>query len=185
MKKLLLILLINTAGAVEFGVTVGSLGAGLNASYKYKNIELKAVYTNTAFNYLETNTQVQSTQLLFNYYINNNFYISGGYITGDITTNIKSNISSDNLGIDYIKANANYTNTNNININSPYLGIGYKSIMSEHWVLDVQGGIVQTHEHNMQNVLVTSEVIGNYVIDIPMDREHYYPILNVSINYKF
>jgi hypothetical protein len=34
-------------------------------------------------------------------------------------------------------------------------------------------------------VLVTSEVIGNYVIDIPMDREHYYPILNVSINYKF
>jgi outer membrane receptor protein involved in Fe transport len=84
MKKLLLILLINTAHAVELGLTAGTLGAGVEVGYKYHDFEIDGIYNNSTINYQNVDTNFRGYELLLKYYINNNFYLVGGYINETI-----------------------------------------------------------------------------------------------------
>lgn len=187
MNKLLLILLINTANAVEIGLNAGTLGAGVQIGYKYNDFEIDGIYNNSTINYQNVDTNFKGYELLLKYYINNNFYLVVGYINETIDANIDA-VYSSRVPIDWIEAyaTANYSNMNKNTINSPYLGVGYKTYMTQHFILDINAGITQSDKENTQNVLIKTDV-SNTKIEIPTYQNNYvlYPVVNLSIKYEF
>lgn len=187
MNKLLLILLINTANAVEIGLNAGTLGAGIEIGYKYHDFEIDGIYNNSTINYQNVDTNLKGYELLLKYYINNNFYLVGGYINETIDAGIDA-VYNSRVPIDYldINATANYSNMNKNIINSPYLGLGYKTYMTQHFILDINAGITQSDKENTQNVLIKTNV-SDMQLDIPVHEGSYtvYPVFNLSIKYEF
>lgn len=187
MKKLLLILLINTAGAVELGLTAGTLGAGVEIGYKYHDFEIDGIYNHATINYQNVDTNFRGYELLLKYYINNNFYLIGGYINETIDAGI-DDVYSSRVPIDWIEAyaTANYNNMNKNVINSPYVGLGYKTYMTQHFILDINGGITQSNKENNQSMLIKTNV-SDMELNIPVHEGSYtiYPVFNLSIKYEF
>lgn len=187
MKKLLLILLINTANAVEIGLNAGTLGAGVQIGYKYDNFEIDGIYNNSTINYQNVDTNFKGYELLLKYYINNNFYLVGGYINETIDAGINAVFNS-RVPTDYldINATANYSNMNKNTINSPYVGLGYKTYMTQHFILDINTGVTQSDKENTQNVLIKTNV-ADTKLEIPTYQNNYvlYPVINLSIKYEF
>lgn len=187
MKKLLLILLVNTAGAVELGITAGTLGAGVEVGYKYHDFEIDGIYNHATINYQNVDTNFRGYELLLKYYINNNFYLVGGYINETIDASI-DDVYSSRVPIDLIEAyaTANYSNMNKNTINSPYVGLGYKTYMTQHFILDINAGITQSNKENTQGVLIKTNV-SDMQLDIPVHEGNYtvYPVFNLSIKYQF
>lgn len=187
MNKLLLILLINTANAVEIGLNAGTLGAGVQIGYKYHDFEIDGIYNNSTINYQNVDTNFKGYELLLKYYINNNFYLVGGYINETIDAGINA-VYSSRVPIDYldINATANYSNINKNTINSPYIGLGYRTYMTQHFILDINAGITQSDKENNQEILIKTDV-SDTKLEIPVYQNNYilYPVINLNIKYEF
>jgi len=187
MKKLLLILLINTAHAVELGLTAGTLGAGVEIGYKYHDFEIDGIYNNSTINYQNVDTNFKGYELLLKYYINNNFYLVGGYINETIDSGINATFYS-RVPVEFVEINAtaNYNDLNKNTINSPYIGLGYKTYMTQHFILDINAGVTQNYKENIQDVLIKTDA-SDIQLDIPMHEANYtvYPVFNLSIKYEF
>jgi hypothetical protein len=188
MKKLLLILCtVNTAYSLDFGINAGTLGAGFEIGYKYHDFEIDGIYNNSTINYQNVDTNFKGYELLLKYYINNNFYLVGGYINQTIDAGIDT-VYSAYLPIQeqQIKGIANYSNMNKNTINSPYFGLGYKTYMTQHFILDVNAGITQSYKENTQDVLIKTD-ISDLQLEIPVHEGYntVYPVFNLSIKYEF
>ncbi len=191
MKKLLLILeimfVVNTVNAVELGLTAGTLGAGVEVGYKYHDFEIDGIYNHATINYQNVDTNFRGYELLFKYYINNNFYLVGGYINETIDARVDATFGS-RVPIEFldINATADYNNINKNVINSPYVGLGYKTYMTTNLILDINTGVAQSYKENNQNILIKTDA-SDMQLNIPVHEGNYtvYPIFNLSIKYKF
>lgn len=188
MKKLLLILCtINTTYSLDLGLNGGTLGAGIQAGYRYNDFEIDGIYNNSTINYQNVDTNFKGYELLLKYYINNNFYVVGGYINETIDAGIDETYSA-SVPIDFpkINATATYSNINKNTINSPYVGLGYKTNMTQHFILDINAGVTQSYKENNQSILVKTD-ISDKELNMPLHEGYntIYPVFNLNIKYEF
>jgi hypothetical protein len=85
-----------------------------------------------------------------------------------------------------INAIANYNDLNKNTINSPYVGLGYKTYMTSHLILDINSGIAQSYKENNQDILIKTNA-SDMQLNIPVHEGSYsiYPVFNLSIKYEF
>lgn len=170
--------------AVEFGLVAGTLGAGVMLSERVGNLAFDLKYTNTNFEYQSSENKLNSFTLATKYYMNNNFYLTAGYVNGCISSYLNSSASM--KFSNEILGSADYVAETRININSVLIGAGYSVNISRNLILDLNLSAVQTSVYDNKSVDVNANVYNtNYKISSPnvSNTNSIYPILNIEVHY--